>query len=68
MSNVEVAVQQPDQRPAFWLMDVDGADFFRVRTQRDVQAFALHDVRNFRTFGSVTVKDKQMATASDETV
>ncbi len=57
MSNVEVAVQQPDQRPAFWLMDVDGADFFRVRTPRGLPPFALNDVRNFRTLGSLMATD-----------
>ena len=68
MSNVEVAVQKPDARPAFWLMDVDGGDFFRVRTPRDVPAFALQKVRNFRTFGSTTVKDKRLDTANDVTI
>ena len=27
VSNVEIATQRPDARPAFWLENVDGADF-----------------------------------------
>ncbi len=69
MSNVEIATIQPDQRPAFWLSDVDGADFFRVRTPSNASyAFALQNVRNFRTFGSVTVKDKQLDQAENVNV
>ena len=29
LSNVEIQTAKPDARPAFWLQDVTGADFFR---------------------------------------
>ena len=34
VSNVEVMTATADARPAFWLMDVDGVDFFRVKVPR----------------------------------
>ena len=65
VSNVEIAVEKADARPAFWLADVDGADFFRVRVPRGVPAFRLAGVKDFRTFGSMFVPDRQMATANE---
>ncbi len=61
MGNVEVVVQKPDARPAFWLMDVDGADFFRMRVPRDAPAYALRDTRAFRSFGSMDIADTRIA-------
>ena len=57
MSNVEIAFEQSDARPAFWLHDVEGADFFRLRVPRGSRAFALHNVRDARVFGSRNIKD-----------
>jgi hypothetical protein len=57
MSNVEIAIEHPDARPAFWLHDVKGADFFRVKTPRGSRAFAMRDVNEFRVFGSRNIKD-----------
>jgi hypothetical protein len=61
MSNVEIATETPDGRPAFWLNDVQGADFFRVRVPREASgvgsAFDLHNVQDFRVFGSQFVPD-----------
>ena len=57
VSNVEIATQAPDARPAFWLHDVDGADFFRVRVPKESPAFDLHNVKDFRCFGSRGVPD-----------
>lgn len=57
VSNVEVATEAADARPAFWLKDVDGADFFRVRVPRSSAAFDLHNVKDFRVFGSQFVAD-----------
>lgn len=34
-TNVEVAYEGPDERPAFILNDVQGADFFRIKRPRD---------------------------------
>ena len=70
MSNVEIATVQPDQRPAFWIEDADGADFFRLRMPRTsgVPGFVLRDVRNFRVFGSLGVKDTMLDDAKDTKV
>jgi hypothetical protein len=57
--NVEIASEKPDVRPAFWLKDVDGADFFRIKTTKgqSAPAFRLNDVKDFRVFGSRAIKD-----------
>ncbi|HEY6816781.1 MAG TPA: glycoside hydrolase family 28 protein [Croceibacterium sp.] len=39
VSNVEVRVEAPDPRPAFWLEDVEGARFDRVRTPPGAPVF-----------------------------
>jgi polygalacturonase len=57
MSNVEIACETPDARPAFWLQDVQGADFFRLRVPGNRRSFALKSVKNFRTFGSQFLPD-----------
>jgi polygalacturonase len=64
LSNVEIATLTSDARPAFWLHDVDGADFFRVRVpQGAAPAFDLRQVKEFRSFGS-----RRMADVSLESV
>jgi hypothetical protein len=59
LSSVEIATESPDHRPAFWLQDVQGSDFFRVKTGRGRTAatFLLHDVEDFRVSGCRDVKD-----------
>jgi len=57
VSNVEIATETADARPAFWLKEVEGADFFRVRVPRSAPAFDLHTVKDFRVFGSQFVAD-----------
>lgn len=59
MSNVEIATREPDLRPTFSLIDVDGADLFRVRVPRPSSAptFSLKQLSNFRVFGSQFVPD-----------
>ena len=57
-TNVEIVCEKPDARPAFWLQDVDGADFFRIKTQMAERSiFKLQDVKDFRVFGSRRIKD-----------
>jgi len=50
MTNVEIQTGSADARPAFWLQDVDGADFFRLRLPSGT-AYALDRVAKFRSFG-----------------
>lgn len=58
-TNVEIALGQPDARPVFWLSQVDGADFFRIKTPKLLSptVFALHNVQEFRVMASRNVKD-----------
>jgi hypothetical protein len=58
MSNIEIATESPDARAGFWLKGIEGADFFRVRVPRgSAPAFDLHDVKDFRIFGSQFIAD-----------
>jgi polygalacturonase len=56
-SNVEIATQNADQRPSFWLDDVEAADFFRIKAPRPAPLFLLRDVKDLRVFGSRGIKD-----------
>ena len=57
--NVEIANAAGDARPAFWLHDVDGADFFGIKLPRkqSAPAFLLDGVQDFRVSASRDVKD-----------
>ncbi len=66
MSNVEIATEQLDARPAFWIHDVEGADFFRVKVPAKSRAFALREVREFRVFGSRKIKDTTLEQAAHQ--
>jgi polygalacturonase len=59
LGNVEIVSEKPDMRPAFWLNDVDGADFFRIKANktRETSMFHLEKVRDFRVFGSRNIND-----------
>jgi polygalacturonase len=58
MSNVEIATKDADARAAFWLKDVVGADFFRLRKpQGAAPTFDLRQVKEFRSFGSRQIAD-----------
>jgi polygalacturonase len=49
MSHVEIANSTPDARPAFYLTDVERADFFAITAARGKDgAFALHGVKDLR--------------------
>ena len=56
-SNVEVACEKPDARPAVTLEDVQGGDFFRVKTPAGGEVFRVKDVSDFRTLACRGVKD-----------
>lgn len=61
-SNVEIATEKPDERPVFWLNNVDGADFFRIKTPRNVgPVFRLQQVEDFRAFGCKHLADALFA-------
>ncbi len=63
-SNVEIATEKPDARPAFWIADVEGVDLFRVKAGKGTAAYALRDVKDFRSFGSRDFPDRIEDSAS----
>ncbi|MBO0912293.1 MAG: glycoside hydrolase family 28 protein [Acidobacteria bacterium] len=69
MSHVEIAASTPDARPAFYLTDVERADFFAVTAPRGTNGtFALRGVRDFRIGWSRAVADTTLAETSDKTL
>jgi polygalacturonase len=64
MSHVEIAVKAADARPAFYLADVQTADFFAVSAPRSIDgAFALNDVKDLRIGWSRAAADAVIANA-----
>ena len=61
-SNVEIAHNQPDLHPAFWMNDVSGVDLFRVKIAVSAGAplFNLNRVGKFRAFASRGFKDMDL--------
>jgi polygalacturonase len=68
MTNVEIAVQRTDARPAFHLEDVQGADFFRMKAPGTKEQFRLKGVSDFRVFGCRHYADKTVDGPSEMTV
>jgi len=64
ISHAEITVRAADNRPAFWLQDVDGFDGSFLKVPSGAPAFALDRVANFRTFGSLRVPDKRFDTTT----
>jgi polygalacturonase len=66
MSHVEIASATPDARPAFYLKDVERADFFAVTAPRSTEgAFALHGVRDLRIGWSRAAADATLGSIED---
>ena len=63
-SNIEIATANVDERPAFWMQDVDGVDLFRVKAGKNTAAYSLRDVKDFRSFGSKDFADRTEAVAT----
>ncbi len=62
MSHVEVALRQPDVRPAFSLVEVDRADFFAITASRAKgNAFSLNNVTDLRIGWSRATDDITLA-------
>jgi polygalacturonase len=69
MSHVEIATTTPDARPAFYLADVQRADFFAVTAPRGAEgAFALHDVKDLRIGWSRAASDATLASIDNKTL
>jgi polygalacturonase len=66
MSHVEIASATPDARPAFYLKDVERADFFAVTAPRGAEgAFALHGVKDLRIGWSRAAADATLSSIED---
>ena len=67
MSHVEVAPAAADPRPAFWLEDVQRADFFAVTAPAGPN-FVLKNVKDLRIFWSRAATDTTLATVESQTI
>jgi hypothetical protein len=58
-THIEIDWKQPEARPVFFVSNVDGADFFRIKTPKagDTSTFALHNVKDFSVMTSRNIKD-----------
>jgi polygalacturonase len=70
LTNVEIAWSQPDARPVFYLDNVKGADFFRIKTPKAVTAgvFELKDVQDFSVSLSKNIKDIHLDKVAQKTI
>jgi polygalacturonase len=70
LSNVEIATESADARPAFYFEDVAEADLFRIRFPQRAQSgqIRLKSVSDFRLFGCQHYPDAQEDHADDKTV
>jgi polygalacturonase len=68
VSNLEIATEEPDARPAFWLDDVVAADFFRLRMPQSGSRlqFYLKDIEDFRVFGCRHFNDMSLDRAENQ--
>jgi polygalacturonase len=69
-TNVEIAWSQADARPVFSLNDVSGAEFFRIKTpkQLDAPVFALNNVDDIRVAASRNVQDIHIESVDKKTI
>ena len=70
LSNVEIAAESADERPAFHFDDVDGADLFRIKFPQRAQSnqFRLKNVSSFRVFGCQHYADTKQDHVDDKTI
>jgi polygalacturonase len=66
MSHVEVQPATPDQRPSFYLEDVNRVDFIAVTAPTAPPAFALNKVSDLRILISRAAKDTQLESADNK--
>jgi tRNA pseudouridine-54 N-methylase len=59
MSNIEVSYMNDEQRPAFFLNEVKGADFSNIKAQHSANSpvFVLKNVENFSTHQCKSLQD-----------
>ncbi|MDP4228573.1 MAG: glycoside hydrolase family 28 protein, partial [Bacteroidota bacterium] len=68
MSNVEVSYMNDEQRPAYVLNDVKGADFSNIKAQHAANSpvFILKNVENFNTHQCKSLKDVSLKTVTEK--
>ena len=66
LSNITLRYDSVDERPPFILEDVAGADFSRIKAQREAGAatFMLHKVKNFTLSESRDLEDQKIDLAT----
>ena len=66
--NIDIRTEKEDQRPAFVLDDVQGADFFRIKVPHadGAPAFMLKKVNNFTVHMCSGVPDEELASADNK--
>jgi hypothetical protein len=64
---VEIAPANADPRPAFWLEDVQRADFLAITAPQQAN-FSLHKVKDFRLMWSRAAKDTTLDTADGQVI
>ncbi len=67
MSHVEIEPANADPRPAFWLENVQRADFFAITAPQQPN-FVLRNVSDLRIFWSRAAKDTTLARAESQTI
>jgi polygalacturonase len=67
MSHLEIAPNNDDPRPAFWLEDVNRADFFAITAPLQPN-FVLHNVSSLRILWSHAAKDTALEQAVNQTI
>ena len=69
MSHVEIAPIHPDARPAFYLKDVERADFFAITAPRGSDgAFTLNEVKDLRIGWSRAASDVASSSIANMTL
>lgn len=70
ISDSEIVAEAPDERPIFALSDVDGADFFRIKSSPEpgVPVFVLNDVKQFDAARCRDVKDSKIARTAHQDI
>jgi hypothetical protein len=70
MTNVELSWSHADARPVFYLDNVKGAEFFRIKTPKAATSpiFELKNVEDFNVAFSRNVKDVHIEKVEQRTI
>jgi hypothetical protein len=70
MAGIKIQHTAEDLRPAFFVEDIDGADFGRIKVavMAGVPTFAVRNVKNFSVYRSKPVPDTELASADQREI